>query len=330
METKKENLLEVKHLRTIFSTRVAEVKAVNDVSFEVRKKEVVAIVGESGCGKSVTQLSIMQLVQEPPGKIVGGEVFFEGQDILKYPRNSNEMRLIRGAKISMIFQEPMTSLNPVYTIGQQIAEVIMEHSKVSKKEAWEIGVKALESVGIPEPRMRMKNYPFEMSGGMRQRVLIAIAVACNSRLIIADEPTTALDVTTQAQIMDQLMKVVENQGTSVLIITHNLGLVTRYAERIYVMYAGKVVESGTTEEILTNPKHPYTKGLLNSVPRLDASRSEKLIPIKGAPPDLGHLTDYCSFYPRCPYASDDCKKKQIPELRDLTGNGHCCACHLFD
>ena len=329
MDNTKDILLDVRNLKTTFFTKKAEVKAVNDVSFHVGKKEVVAIVGESGCGKSVTQMSIMQLVQDPPGKIVGGEVFFDGTDILKLPRNSNAMRKIRGSEISMIFQEPMTSLNPVYTIGNQITEVIMEHSGLSKKEAWEKGVEALESVGIPEPRMRMKNFPFEMSGGMRQRVLIAIAVACGSKLIIADEPTTALDVTTQAQVMDQLMNVVQQHGTSVLMITHNLGLVTRYAERIYVMYAGKVVESGTTEEILTNPKHPYTKGLLNSVPRMDTSRSEKLIPIQGAPPDLGHLPDYCYFYPRCPYATDECKEKGIPSLVETGTEGHFCACHQF-
>jgi oligopeptide/dipeptide ABC transporter ATP-binding protein len=321
-------LLEVKNLRTSFFTSENEVKAVNDVSYYINEGEIVAVVGESGCGKSVTQMSVMQLVQTPPGKILGGEVLFEGKNLLDYKSKSKEMQAIRGAKIAMIFQEPMTSLNPVYTVGSQITEVIRRHKKCTKKEAWEIGVRALGDVGIPDPEARMKNYPFEMSGGMRQRALIAIAVACNSRLIIADEPTTALDVTTQAQVMELLLHIVDTMNTSLLIVTHNLGLVSRYAQRIYVMYAGRIVESGTTEDLLTRPAHPYTMGLLKSVPKLEERQGEKLIPIEGTPPNLAKLPEYCSFYPRCPYATEECKAKPAPELRSVDGKLHFKACHL--
>ena len=321
----REILLEVKHLKSSFFTPAGEVKAVDDVSYYVKKGEVIAVVGESGCGKSVTQMSVMQLIQTPPGKIVGGEVLFEGKDILKYDRFSEEMRAIRGAGISMIFQEPMTSLNPVYKIGTQISEVIMMHQKLDKKAAWEAGTKALAAVGIPDPAARMENYPFQMSGGMRQRVLIAIAVACGSKLIIADEPTTALDVTTQAQVMDLLKSLVKEYGTSIVMVTHNLGLVTRYAERVYVMYAGKVIESGTTEDILMHPRHPYTLGLLNSVPRLDSERSQDLVAIVGQPPRLSELPGYCAFYPRCPFATEDCKKGK-PSLEEIGPNDHYAAC----
>ena len=322
-------LLEVKNLHTSFFTAAGEVKAVGGVSFHVNKKEVVAIVGESGCGKSVTQMSVMQLIQTPPGKILEGEVLFGGKDLLKYDANSKEMRSIRGAEISMIFQEPMTSLNPVYTVGSQLSEVIRTHMKVSRKKAWELGVQALESVGIPDPEQRMKNYPFEMSGGMRQRVMIAIAVACRSRLIIADEPTTALDVTTQAQVMELLMSLVEKMDTSLIVVTHNLGLVTRYADRIYVMYAGRVVESGTTRDLLTNPQHPYTIGLLKSVPRLDEEKGKDLVPIHGAPPNLAKLPSTCAFLPRCPYACEKCRQSAAPELRSVGGDGHCSACYVY-
>ena len=321
-------LLDVKDLRVSFFTPSGEVKAVGGVSYYVDREEVVAIVGESGCGKSVTQMSVMQLIQMPPGKILGGEVWFDGKDLLKYGPKSKEIRAVRGAQISMIFQEPMTSLNPVFTIGQQLSEVIRTHRKVGKKEAWEIGIKALEAVGIPDPAERMKNYPFEMSGGMRQRVLIAIAVACHSKLIIADEPTTALDVTTQAQVMELLLKVVKDYKTSLIVVTHNLGLVSRYANRIYVMYAGKVVESGTTEDLLTKPKHPYTIGLLNAVPKLDDDKDQDLIPIHGAPPNLAKLPEGCAFFPRCPYACDKCKESPCPELRPVGEREHFAACHL--
>ena len=284
-----EKLLEVNHLRTSFFTAEGEVKSVSDVSYYVNRGEVIAIVGESGCGKSVTQMSVMQLVQTPPGRIIGGEVMFDGKSLLEYDAKSKEMRAIRGAGISMIFQEPMTSLNPVLTVGEQLSDVICTHSHLSKKEAWKKGIEALAAVGIPEPEARMRCYPFEMSGGMRQRVMIAISVACDSKLIIADEPTTALDVTTQAQVMDLLIDMVHKYNKSLIIITHNLGLVTRYAQRVYVMYAGKIVESGTTEKILTHPEHPYTLGLLKSVPRLQDDKDEELVPIMGAPPVLSKL-----------------------------------------
>ena len=324
----KEYLLEVKDLKTSFFSPRGEVKAVNGVSYYVKKHEVVAVVGESGCGKSVTQMSVMQLVQSPPGKILSGEVLLEGENILKYPANSKKMRELRGSAISMIFQEPMSSLNPVLTVGSQLTEVIRTHKKVSKKEAWTLGVEALEAVGIPDPERRMSSYPFEMSGGMRQRVMIAIAVACRSKLIIADEPTTALDVTTQAQVMELLMSLVEKMDTSIIIVTHNLGLVSRYADRIFVMYAGRIVESGTTEDILTNPQHPYTKGLLKSVPRLDKVKDADLIPIKGTPPNLAKLPEYCSFMPRCPEAKECCAKLKHPGLHKAGKNNHMCACHL--
>ncbi|WP_367924343.1 ABC transporter ATP-binding protein [uncultured Ruthenibacterium sp.] len=318
-------LLDVKNLRTSFFTDEGEVKSVNDVSFHVNEKEVVAVVGESGSGKSVTQLSVIQLIQSPPGKILGGEVWFDGKDLMKFTKN--EIKEIRGNGISMIFQEPMTSLNPVYTVGNQLTEVLRSHSKMSKKEAWQRGVEALAAVGIPDPEARMKNYPFEMSGGMRQRVMIAIAVACNSKLIVADEPTTALDVTTQAQVMELLLSLVKEKGTSIIVVTHNLGLVTRYADRIYVMYAGRIVESGTTEQLLTDPRHPYTLGLLASVPRLDSNKDEDLVPIEGTPPNLARIPEYCAFYPRCRYACEECKKKAHPELRPVGGDGHFIACH---
>lgn len=222
----------------------------------------------------------------------------------------------------------MTALNPVFTVGNQLSEVIRTHMKVSKKEAWKIGIQSLEAVGIPDPEERMKNYPFEMSGGMRQRVLIAIAVACRSKLIIADEPTTALDVTTQAQVMELLLNVVKQYKTSLIVVTHNLGLVSRYAKRIYVMYAGRVVECGTTEDLLTRPRHPYTMGLLKAVPRLDDDKEQDLIPIHGAPPNLAKLPEGCYFMPRCPYACDQCRNSNYPEFKEVGERGHFAACHL--
>lgn len=320
-------LLDVIGLKTSFFTDAGEVKAVNDVSYHVNEQEVVAIVGESGCGKSVTQMSIMQLVQDPPGKIIDGKVIFKGQNLLEYSSKSKEMRSIRGAQIAMIFQEPMTSLNPVFTVGQQLSQVIRIHTGMSKKEAWQEGIRALERVGIADAEKRMKNYPYQMSGGMRQRVMIATAVACNSSLIIADEPTTALDVTTQAQVMELLLSVVREMKTSLVVVTHNLGLVTRYADRIYVMYAGKIVESGTTEEIMTNPKHPYTIGLLNSVPNLSDEKGKKLVPIEGAPPIVIDLPDQCAFLPRCPYATEMCKCSGNPEYRTVRDTEHYFACY---
>ncbi len=321
-------LLEVKNLRTSFFTNAGEVKAVDDISYYINKGEVVALVGESGCGKSVSQLSVLQLVQSPPGKILGGKVIFEGMNLLDFSPNSKEMRGIRGAAISMIFQEPMTSLNPIITVGNQLTEVIRTHKKADKKDAWQIATRALAEVEIPDPVNRMKNYPYEMSGGMRQRVMIATAIACDSKLIIADEPTTALDVTTQAQVMELIINIIKKYGKSFLLVTHNLGIVTRYANRIYVMYAGKVVESGKTEELMTKPKHPYTIGLLNSVPKLDDSKEKDLVPIKGTPPSLINLQKMCTFLPRCPYANEACKSNDFPGLRKIEGHEHFVACHL--
>ena len=325
MEEKK--LLEVKNLRTSFFTPSGEVKAVDDVSYYLKDQEIIAIVGESGCGKSVMQMSVIQLIQSPPGKILGGQVLFDGVNLLGFAPKSNEMRKIRGAGIAMIFQEPMTASNPVFTIGQQLTEVIMTHAKCSQKEAWKIGVEALQAVGIPDPEQRMHNYPFQMSGGMLQRTMIATAVACHSRIIIADEPTTALDVTTQAQVMELLLSVVKKYKTSIVIVTHNLGLVTRYADRVYVMYAGKIVESGTTEAILMQPRHPYTRGLLDSVPRLDSKRDRDLVPIAGAPPRLQNLPPGCAFAPRCKHVFERCRQ-EYPALRQVGDNAHFAACHL--
>ena len=308
MNQTSQRLLEVKDLRVSFFSNGAETRAVNGVSYYVDRGEVVAIVGESGCGKSVTQMSVMQLIQTPPGKILGGQVLFNGQDLLKFGQNSKEMESIRGNKIAMI------------------SDIIRKHKKVSRKEAWRIGVEALAAVGIPDAGIRMKNYPFEMSGGMRQRALIALSVACKSELIIADEPTTALDVTIQAQVMELLMDIKRKMHTSLIVVTHNLGLVSRYADRIYVMYAGSIVESGTTEDILTTPYHPYTKGLLKAVPRLEDATEEELVPIDGAPPSLANLPDYCAFYPRCAYASESCKQAKAPQLIRVGERDHFAAC----
>ncbi len=267
----------------------------------------------------------MQLVQSSPGKILGGEVLFEGKNLLDYPARSKEMRQIRGAGISMIFQEPMTSLNPVFTIGEQLTEVIQTHTACSRKEA-EDRVESLQAVGIPDAEERMHSYPFQMSGGMCQRALTATAIACHSKVIIADEPTTALDVTTQAQVMELLLSLVERFKTSIIVVTHNLGLVTRYAGRVYVMYAGKIVESGTTEDILMRPRHPYALGLLQCVPKLTSKKDEQLVPIQGAPP-AADLPPGCSFAPRCPYAFERCRVER-PDLRPAGSNDHFSACHL--
>lgn len=328
LENRQAKLLEVKNLRVSFDMPNGELHAVNGVSYHVGYEEVVAVVGESGCGKTVTQMSTIQLIQTPPGRIHSGEVIFEGVDLLKFKQNSKELRSYRGSQIAMIFQDPMSSLNPVFTIGDQMVNIIRTHKKVSKKEAVEIAVNALEAVGIPDARVRMKSYPFELSGGMRQRVLIALPVACSSKLIIADEPTTALDVTTQAQVMEVLMGVVRDYKSSLVVVTHNLGLVSRYADRIYVMYAGRVVESGTAEDILMHSKHPYTLGLLKSVPKLEDDKDADLVPIYGAPPNLTQLPTHCAFEPRCPYACDQCRQSPPPELRQVGKNHHYSACHL--
>ena len=304
-------LLEVRNLRTHFFTEEGTVKAVDDISYDLNEGEFVAIVGESGCGKSVNALSIMRLVPNPPGRVVGGEIIFDGQDILKV--DEREMRRIRGNRISMIFQEPMTSLNPVFTIGSQIGESLRLHQNMDKRQALLRTLELMDQVGIPDGERRIRDYPHQFSGGMRQRVMIAMALSCNPKLIIADEPTTALDVTIQAQVLDLLKDVADQTGTAVILITHNLGIVARYASRVNVMYAGKMAEQGSAEDIYHNARHPYTAGLLNSVPRMDLDQQDRLQTIDGLPPDLGHFPTGCYFNPRCQYTTDHCRQ-EIPDL----------------
>src|SRR3954469_5887851 len=289
-------LLEVKNLKTQFFTQDGVVHAVNGVSYAVDKGETVAIVGESGSGKSVGVMSLIRLIPQPPGKIVDGEVWFDGQDLLKL--KEDELRRIRGNRIAMVFQEPMTSLNPVLTIGRQITEALELHLKMDKSAANKRATELLEMVGIPEAGARLNDYPHQFSGGMRQRVMIAMALSCNPKLLLADEPTTALDVTIQAQILEIMARLSKELGTAVIIITHNLGVVARYADRVNVMYAGKIIETASAKEMYANPKHTYTGGLLKSVPRLDETRKEKLDPIEGSPPDLVRRPKGCAFYPR--------------------------------
>jgi peptide/nickel transport system ATP-binding protein len=319
-------LLQVKNLKIQFRTESGIINAVNDISYEVYEREILGLVGESGCGKSVSQLSILQLVPNPPGKVVGGEVIFEGQDLLKFAANGNEMRSIRGGKISMIFQEPMTSLNPVLTVGNQISEMLELHLKMNKRTSRKRAAELLELVGIPDAKQRLASYPHQMSGGMRQRVMIAIALSCNPRLIIADEPTTALDVTTQAQLLELMKNMVDRFNTSLVIVTHNLGIVARYANRILVMYAGSIVESGSAKEVFSNPRHPYTQGLLKSVPRLDEPRDRHLSSIEGMPPNLANMPDVCVFSYRCAY-KNRCKNSSFPDMR-LVGDKHYIRCHI--
>jgi oligopeptide/dipeptide ABC transporter ATP-binding protein len=306
-------LLEVKGLQTQFATSGGTVKAVDDVTYDVDEGETVAIVGESGSGKSVGALSILRLIPNPPGKILAGEILFEGQDLLKL--SDEEIRHVRGRKISMVFQEPMTSLNPVLSIGLQLTETMMLHLGLSQDQADKRAEELLGLVGISEPRRRLKQYPHHLSGGMRQRVMIALALSCDPKLIIADEPTTALDVTIQAQILELMKNLTRELGVALIIITHNLGVVARYADRVNVMYAGKIVEEGTAKQIYHQPRHPYTIGLLNSVPRMDLPRGQKLIPIDGSPPDLTRLDDGCSYRPRCKWRIDRCDKEFPPLAR---------------
>ena len=316
------SLLEVRNLVTHFFTQDGVVKAVDGVSYSIEEGEVLGVVGESGCGKSVHALSIMRLVANPPGRIIGGEILFEGEDLLKL--DDSEMRHIRGNRIAMVFQEPMTSLNPVLTIGRQITETLELHQNMGKQQAKERASELLQTVGIPDAERRLGDYPHQFSGGMRQRVMIAMALSCTPKLIIADEPTTALDVTIQAQILELMQGLAETYGTAMIIITHNLGVVARYAKRVVVMYAGKIVEAGTAEQIYGDPKHPYTLALLKSVPRLDASERVRLAPIEGLPPDLIDLPAGCSFAPRCKFAYDKCLT-DTPELLETEDN-HLSAC----
>jgi oligopeptide transport system ATP-binding protein len=318
-------LLEVRDLETHFRTQDGVVKAVNKVSFHVNRGETLGIVGESGCGKSVTSLSIMRLIPNPPGKIVGGQILFDGEDLVQM--SEEEMRHIRGNRIAMIFQDPMTSLNPVLTIGRQITESLELHMKLSKREATSRATELLDMVGIPSPGKRLDNYPHQFSGGMRQRVMIAMALSCNPELLIADEPTTALDVTIQAQILELINRLREELDTAVIMITHDLGVVAGMTDRVTVMYAGGVVEEGPTKEIFANPRMPYTIGLLRSIPRLDEERGRKLTPIRGLPPSLVDLPQICPFSPRCDYVQEACLN-QVPQLRSVAAD-HRSAC-LFD
>jgi oligopeptide transport system ATP-binding protein len=306
-------LLEVKNLKTYFQSKDGLVKAVDDVSFTITRGETLGVVGESGSGKSVTALSILRLVQSP-GKIAGGEILFEGRDLLKL--SDKEMRKVRGKEIAMIFQDPMTSLNPVLTIGRQLSEPLVTHLGLTTEQARKESIELLKMVGIPNAADRLKSYPHHFSGGMRQRVMIAMSLACRPKLIIADEPTTALDVTIQAQILELLQKLQKETGTAVMLITHALGVVAGMADRIHVMYAGHIAETATNEELFANPRHPYTMGLLKSIPRLDQTRKEMLHPIQGSPPDLLDLPPGCPFVTRCDYALAQCPSL-MPLLREV-------------
>jgi peptide/nickel transport system ATP-binding protein len=319
-----ETVLEVKNLHTVFFTNSGLFRAVDDLSFTVRRGETLAIVGESGCGKSVSALSIMRLVPDPPGRIVGGSVMLEGTDLLEL--DEAEMREIRGNRISMIFQEPMTSLNPVMRIGDQITEVIRLHREIKPKEAWKQAVEMLRLVRIPEPERRALEYPHQMSGGMRQRAMIAMALACRPALLIADEPTTALDVTIQAQILALIVDLQQRLGTGLILITHDLGVVAQTAQRVIVMYAGKKVEEATVEALFENPRHPYTRGLMASMPEVitqDTRADARLTEIPGMVPSLTNLPPGCAFAPRCTLAIDRCRT-EYPPLQNF--GGHLSAC----
>jgi oligopeptide/dipeptide ABC transporter ATP-binding protein len=316
-------LLEVENLQTHFFTSAGVVKAVGGISYDVGQGETVAIVGESGCGKSVGALSILRLVANPPGRIVGGSIRFEGRDLLKL--SDEEIRKVRGKDIAMVFQEPMTSLNPVLTIGRQLTETLQQHLDMSPERASARAVELLGMVGIADPERRLRQYPHHFSGGMRQRVMIAMALCCEPKLIIADEPTTALDVTIQAQILELMKDLTRRLGVALIVITHNLGIVARYADRVNVMYAGRIIESGSAREIYRNPRHPYTLALLRSVPRMDLPRRARLDPVQGQPPDLMRLGDGCAFQPRCGFAAARCTDAS-PSLAPAGAAGHIAAC----
>ena len=316
-------LLSVENLATQFSTSSGLVRAVDGVSWDVQEGETVALVGESGCGKSVTALSIMRLVSEPAGRIVSGQIMFKGRNLRDL--SEEEMRKVRGREIGMIFQEPMTSLNPVLTIGRQLTEGLEIHLGLTPAQARTRAIELLGLVGIPDAARRLKQYPHQFSGGMRQRMMIAMALACDPPLILADEPTTALDVTIQAQILELMKDLSRRLGVAMLIITHNLGVVARYADRVNVMYAGRIIERATARELYGSPRHPYTHGLLRSVPRLDEPRRERLAPIEGQPPDLTRLPRGCAFFPRCRWRVERCES-EAPPLRPIETDGHITAC----
>jgi oligopeptide/dipeptide ABC transporter ATP-binding protein len=316
-------LLEVRNLKTYFHVMDGTVKAVDGVDFRIARGETLGIVGESGSGKSVTAHTIMRLIETPPGEIVDGEIWFDGRDLLQ--ASTEDMRKVRGNDIAMIFQEPMTSLNPVFTVGDQISEAVKLHQHVGKKEAWDRAVESLRLVGLSAPDRRAKQYPHEMSGGMRQRVMIAMALSCSPKLLIADEPTTALDVTIQAQILELIKKLQEDTGTALLLITHDLAVVAETVQHIAVMYAGRVVETGTVDEVLLRPKHPYTQGLLNSIPG-EKKRGKELTAISGVVPNPFRMPPGCKFEPRCPYAWDRCQEE--PGLIQVGGPDRRARCWL--
>ncbi|WP_019242928.1 MULTISPECIES: ABC transporter ATP-binding protein [Bacillus] len=319
-------VLEVNQLRTSFFTGDGEVPAVDNITFSINKGEVIGIVGESGCGKSVTSLSIMRLIPQPPGKIVGGEIKLNGTNLVDLPEK--RMRQIRGNDVAMIFQEPMTSLNPLFTVGNQLIEAIRLHRKITKKEAFQQSVEMLKLVGLPRAEQIMKEYPHQLSGGMRQRVMIAMSLSCHPRLLIADEPTTALDVTIQAQILELMKDLNKKLETSIIMITHDLGVVAEICQRVIVMYAGKVVEEGTVENILKNPKHPYTIGLLKSVPDIHAKKA-RLFSIPGNVPKPGTILEGCRFAARCEFATEKCLNES-PLLYGVEEQGHFVRCFLHD
>jgi len=318
-------LLEVRGLKTYFDTRRGPLKAVDGISYDIAPGEIVALVGESGCGKTVSALSLLRLIPEPPGKI-SGEAWFEGKNLLKM--NNEEIRSIRGRKIAVIFQEPMTSLNPVFTIGRQLEEGMLVHSVVDKKHATGESVRLLERVGVPGGEHRLGQYPFHFSGGMRQRVMMAMSLSCAPSLIIADEPTTSVDVTIQAQLLELLHTLIQHSNSAILLITHNLGIVAKYANRVNVMYAGRIVEQGSIDEIFYNGKHPYTQSLLSCVPRLDRDRQTKLTTIEGEPPDLVNRPPGCAFNPRCSYTGPECKE-EWPPLKPFSED-HMVACSYWE
>jgi oligopeptide/dipeptide ABC transporter ATP-binding protein len=315
-------LLSVRDLTVDFRTDAGVVTAVDRVSFDLHAGEILALVGESGCGKSTTALALLRLVANPPGRIAGGEVRFRGSDLLQ--ASEAEIREVRGNRIAMIFQDPMTSLNPVYTVGRQLSEPLELHKELAGEALLEKCLALLESVNIPEPRRRRQSYPHELSGGMQQRVMIAMGMGCDPDVIIADEPTTALDVTIQAQLLELLRAQVARRRTALLLITHNLGVVARYADRVNVMYAGRIVESASADEIFAAPRHPYTIGLLRCVPRLDGPAGQSLAPIEGQPPDALNLPRGCAFHPRCPFAVGRCRD-EVPALTPV-GDDHATAC----
>jgi oligopeptide/dipeptide ABC transporter ATP-binding protein len=320
-------LLEIRGLRTTFTTKLGHARAVDDLFLKIEPKHVLGLVGESGCGKSVTGLSVMRLIKDPPGRIESGEILFEGRDLLKLSRS--EMRRVRGNKISMIFQEPMTSLNPVFRVGRQVSESYVLHQELSRRESRNRAIDMLKTVGIPAPERRFSDYPHQLSGGMRQRVMIAMALACRPKLIIADEPTTALDVTIQAQILDTMMRLKEEMGTSMILITHNLGVIAEMAQTVAVMYAGRVAEYADVVELFSNPLHPYTSGLLKSIPRPDLKRQrgKPLDTISGVVPSLFDLPRGCKFRERCYRAKERCAEEEPPMTEPVPG--HQCRCWLY-